>query len=173
MSYKDLLIENQLIQERIQIFSGKMSMQILNEQSGELWYCNLKAGKWYKVNWLKRFFVVHIHNPRDLKRKGDSFGTVRNAESTRYKSKSDTIAEGTVEVLARMPWKTGRWMPTMDLHNFHIKGYKKTDMFRVRYQPNVSMVAATAGSVGGAFREESRARIYRIPNLESKDDKAL
>lgn len=168
--YLQELKEAQQLQERIELFSGVLEMQILREASGELWYFNIKAGNFLKVKWLKRAFVVHVYNPRDLKRanNGESFAGVRNMEEPRFKTTADVLAEGTAHVLSRMPWKTGRWIPTMDMYDFKIKGYKPKDIFRIRYEnPLVPNAVVTT------VRNTSRARIYRIPNLEHRDSKAL
>jgi hypothetical protein len=168
---KTLLEVNQPLNERIEIFSGVVDMQILREASGELWYFNIKAGNFLKVKWVKKAFVVHVYNPKDLKRanNGESFAGVRNMEQPRFKTTADVLAEGSAHVLSRMPWKTGRWMPTIDLFDFNIKGYNKKDIFRVRFEnPVVSASAAVT-----IMRNTSRARIYRIPNLEHRDSKAL
>ena len=165
-----LLEATQPLEERIEIFSGVLSMQILREASGELWYFNVKAGNIFKTKWLKRTFVVHVYNPRDLKKKpsGVSMAGVRNLEEPRVKTTADVLAEGSAHVLARHPLKSGRWIPTMDIYDFNIKGYSPKDIFRCRYETPVVGVGSYA-----VVRGTSRARIYRIPNLEHKDSMGI
>ena len=164
--YLSELQEMVQLQERIEIISGVLSMQILREMSGELWYFNMKAGSMWKVKFLKRTFAIHVYNPADLKKPhGESNAGVRNLEAPQHRNRSAVLAEGSAHLLFRMPFKTGAGMfPTIDLYDFDIKGYKKSDMFRVRFEPP---------AVGPIYLKTSQARIFRIPNLEYKDPSRL
>jgi len=177
--YRQFILESEQrrLNERIEIISGIVPMQILKEGSKEMWFCNIAVKKFLKPKWFKRSLVVLIHEPKELKKKkGSSTAIVKLYDEDRYKYREmDLIAQGTVHLLFRFPllglgeiWNPGT---IYDFDQFNIKGYKKTDAFRLRFHKQMKLQQQTSIWDGSKTivevpERDADGRIMRIPSIE-------
>lgn len=169
--YLTELQESANLQERIQIISGVVPMTILKEGKKEMWFCNIGVKKFLAPKWFKRSLAVLIHDPKDLKKKnGSSTATVRLYDDDRYKYRElDIIAMGSVHLLFRFPFlglgEIYNPGTVYDLYDFQIKGYTKSDVFRLRFHKQMKLQ-----KVGEDIMEiperDADGRIIRIPSIE-------
>lgn len=160
------------LQERIEIISGIVPLQILKEGTKEMWFCNIAVKKFLAPRWFKRSLAVLIHEPRELKKKnGSSTAVVRLYDDDRYKYREmDIIGQGTVHLLFRFPmlglgeiFNPGT---IYDLYDFRgVRGYKPADTFRLRFHKQMKLQKVGEDIVEVPERDAD-GRIMRIPSIE-------
>jgi len=168
---KALLESNQPLDERLEIISGVVSLQILREGTKEMWFCNIGVKKFLKPKWFKRSLAVLVHEPKHLKKaNGSSTAVVKLYDEDRYKYRSlDIIAQGTVHLLFRFPmlglgeiYNPGT---IYDFYDFNIKGYKKNDIFRLRFHKQMKLIKA-GGDIMEVPERDADGRIMRIKSID-------
>lgn len=132
------------INERIEIFSGIVPMQLVKEGTKQLWLFNMEVGKFTRVKLFKRKLFVRVDEPKELlKPHGSTSVRIRHYDfQIKYLKESDIIEEGQVHLLFRMDPTDIGWFASGAVYDFYdfqgFKQFKPTDKFRIRFQSTYS-----------------------------------